>query len=138
MINGKKVVAIADNAFTSDGIIPTTISNTKKISASHLNNNENKYVVTPLTNQVTGLEITRVVIPNTVTSIGYGAFMRNQLTSLIIPNSVTSIGNEAFANNQLTSITFPSTPITIASSAFYANPITDDENYTYPDNVTIN
>ena len=114
MINGKKVVAIADNAFTSDGIIPTTISNTKKISASHLNNNENKYVVTPLTNQVTGLGITSVVIPNTVTSIGAGAF----------------------AGNQLTKIIFPSTPLTIGCYAFADNPITNGGTYTYPSNVT--
>ena len=48
-----------------------------------------------------------------------------------------TIGNEASMSNQLTSIIFPSTPITIAPSAFLNNPITDDENYTYPDNVTI-
>ena len=136
MINGKKVVAIADNAFTSDGIIPTTISNTKKISASHLNNNENKYVVTPLTNQVTGLGITSVVIPNTVTSIGVEAFASNQLTEIIIPSSVTSIGRVAFANNQLTKIIFPSTPLTIGCYAFADNPITNGGTYTYPSNVT--
>ena len=138
LIDGKKVVAIADNAFTSAGIIPTTISNTKKISVSYLYNDENQIIATPLGMDTRkGLGITSVVIPNTVTSIGDGAFMRNQLTSLIIPNSVTSIGYKAFSSNQLTSITFPSTPITIASSAFWDNPITDDENYTYPDNVTI-
>ena len=138
LIDGKKVVAIADNAFTSAGIIPTTISNTKKISVSYLYNDENQIIATPLGMDTRkGLGITSVVIPNTVTSIGDGAFMRNQLTSLIIPNSVTSIGYKAFSSNQLTSITFPSTPITIASSAFLNNPITDDENYTYPDNVTI-
>ena len=136
MINGKKVVAIADNAFTSDGIIPTTISNTKKISASHLNNNENKYVVTPLTNQVTGLGITRVVIPNTVTSIGVGAFGNNKLTEITIPSSVTSIGAGAFAGNQLTKIIFPSTPLTIGCYAFADNPITNGGTYTYPSNVT--
>lgn len=56
---------------------------------------------------------------------------------VIADYAFTTIGNEAFSSNQLTSITFPSTPITIASSAFLNNPITDDENYTYPDNVTI-
>ena len=136
MINGKKVVAIADNAFTSDGIIPTTISNTKKISASHLNNNENKYVVTPLTNQVTGLGITSVVIPSTVKSIGESAFASNQLTEITIPSSVTSIGAGAFANNQLTKIIFPSTPLTIGCYAFADNPITNGGTYTYPSNVT--
>ena len=137
-IDGKKVVAIANDAFTSDGIIPTTISNTKKISASHLNNNENKYVVTPLTNQVTGLGITSVVIPNTVTSIGGGAFFGNKLTEVTIPSSVTSIGIEAFANNQLTKIIFPSTPLTIECNTFYNNPITANGEYVYADNVFVN
>ena len=121
MINGKKVVGIADNAFTGAGVIPTTISNTKKISASHLNNNESKYVVTPLTNQVTGLGITSVVIPNTVTSIGVGAFGNNKLTEITIPSSVTSIGAGAFAGNQLTSITLSDGVTSIGNSAFENN-----------------
>ena len=133
MINGKKVVAIADNAFTSDGIIPTTISNTKKISASHLNNNENKYVVTPLTNQVTGLGITSVVIPNTVTSIGVSAFENNQLTEVTIPSSVTSIGEFAFSSNQLTEVVIPSSVTSIGESAFKHNKLTE---VTIPNSVT--
>ena len=132
-INGKKVVAIADNAFTSDGIIPTTISNTKKISASHLNNNENKYVVTPLTNQVTGLGITSVVIPNTVTSIGVSAFENNQLTEVTIPSSVTSIGEFAFSSNQLTEVVIPSSVTSIGESAFKHNKLTE---VTIPNSVT--
>ena len=42
-------------------------------------------------------EVTRVVIPKGVTSIGNSAFSRcNSLTSVTIPNSVTSIGRNAF------------------------------------------
>ena len=46
------------------------------------------------------------IIPNTVTSIGKGAFYHCvNLTSINIPNSVTSIGNAAFhLCNRLTSI----------------------------------
>ena len=99
-INGKKVVAIADYAFTKKGVTPTNISNTKKVSASYLNNSENKYVVTPLLADVTGLGITSVVIPSTVKSIGESAFKNNELTEVIIPSSVTSIGDWAFAGNQ--------------------------------------
>lgn len=63
--------------------------------------------------------------------------MSNQLTSLIIPNSVTSIGLRAFAYNKLTEIIFPSTPLTIECHAFGNNPITNVGNYTYPDNVSL-
>jgi len=48
-------------------------------------------------------EITSVIIPNTVTNIGFKAFINNKLTSVIIPNSVIDIGFSAFENNQLTS-----------------------------------
>ena len=41
--------------------------------------------------------LTSITIPNTVTSIGEGAFYKCiNLTSVTIPNSVTSIGREAF------------------------------------------
>ena len=99
MINGKKVVGIADYAFTSAGVTPTSISNTKKVSASYLYSG-NKYVATPLNISVTGLGITSVVIPNTVTSIGINAFAYNQLTEVTIPSSVTSIGINAFSENR--------------------------------------
>ena len=50
--------------------------------------------------------ITSIIIPNSVTSIGYNAFNGcTGLTSVTIPNSVTSIGNKAFEGcNKLTSV----------------------------------
>ena len=98
-IDGKKVVAIANDAFTSAGVTPTNINNIKKVSASYLYSG-NKYVATPLNISVTGLGITSVVIPNTVTSIGINAFAYNQLTEVTIPSSVTSIGINAFSENR--------------------------------------
>jgi len=52
--------------------------------------------------------LTSVTIPNSVTTIGLGAFGSNQLTSITIPDSVASIGQNAFAGNLLTSITIGS------------------------------
>ena len=56
---------------------------------------------------IDGQEVTNVVIPNGVTSIGSWAFHNcSGLTSVTIPNSVTSIGYEAFRScSNLTSVT---------------------------------
>ncbi len=59
-------------------------------------------------------------IPNSVTSIGHGAFKGcSGLTSVTIPNSVTSIGVEAFSYcSGLTSVTIPNSVTSIRSGAF--------------------
>ncbi len=115
-IDGKTVVAIAAWAFTTRGVIPTltAYNNDYKVSLLSYNSNNN-YVVKPLYNTILGLGLTSVVIPNTVTSIGEGAF----------------------AYNHITSITFPDTPITLGCMVFNDNPIINDSNYSLPSNVTI-
>ena len=61
------------------------------------------------------------IIPNSVTSIGRGAFKGcTSLTSINIPNSVTSIGSAAFYNCVgLTSVTIPNSVTRIDDEAFY-------------------
>ena len=65
-------------------------------------------------------KLTSMIIPNSVTSIGDGAFYDcSSLTSVTIPNSVTSIGEGAFYNcSSLTSVTIPNSVKTIGTSAF--------------------
>ena len=64
--------------------------------------------------------LTSITIPESITSIGVGAFQGcNDLTSVIIPNSVTSIGDNAFENCRgLTSVIIPNSVTTIGNSAF--------------------
>ena len=66
------------------------------------------------------LEVKKVKIPDSVTSIGAYAFrMCRSLTTLEIPDSVTSIGDYAFSDcTSLTSITIPDSVTSIGNCAF--------------------
>ena len=123
-INGKKVIGIANYAFTDRGVTPTNISNTKKASISYLYNNRNVGTVRKLDISAYGLGITSVVIPDTVIGIGQYAFYGNQLTNVTIPNTVTRIGSEAFVGNQLIEVTIPGSVKTIDRGAFASNKLT--------------
>ena len=58
-----------------------------------------------------------------VTSIAQFAFENRQLTSIVIPNSVITIGRAAFTSNKLTSIVIPSSVTTIDDyNSFDKNP----------------
>ena len=118
-INGKKVVSIGNDAFTTRGVEPTGISTNKiEYNIQPLYNKKDNYEVVPLGAISDGLGITSVIIPNTVKIIGKGAFRENKLTSVTIPTSVTSIGNSAFCDNKLTSVTIPNNVTSIGTSAF--------------------
>lgn len=67
-----------------------------------------------------GEEVKDLIIPNSVTSIGWMAFYNFPgLTSVIIPNSVTSIERSAFEScTSLTTVTIGGSVTSIKSSAF--------------------
>ena len=112
-----------------------------KMTSAILNVDENGLLTTP-TDDV-GVEsfsqnylVGKLVIDDSVTSIGYHAFAYcSSLTSVIIPNSVTSIGSGAFSDcSDLTSITIPNSVTSISTYAFsYCESLTS---ITIPDSVT--
>lgn len=66
-----------------------------------------------------GCSLTSLVIPNSVTNIGSGAFGESNLTSIIIPNNVTAIGEKTFYRcSSLISATIGNSVTTIGKSAF--------------------
>lgn len=80
-------------------------------------------------------ELLKVLIPDTVTKIGDGAFENCGLTEVLIPASVTELGIGAFAYcTDLTAVTLPDDLKTIGTSAFYG--CQNLENIIVPSGVT--
>ena len=88
---------------------------------SNVESNGQTYTVTSIGDYAfASCYITSVDIPDGVTSIGNGAFLRcSGLTSVDIPDGVTSIGNSAFWNcSGLTSVDIPDSVTSIGDRAF--------------------
>ena len=90
------------------------------IIPSTVNNDGINYIVTTIGKEAFSNcgDLTSVIIPNSVTSIGDAAFYNTGLTFITIPKSVKSIGKQAFSRSNLTSITIPNSVTTIGSRAF--------------------
>ena len=110
--NHEVAVVNGNNELTGAIAIPATVMN-----------GSNTYSVTSIGKYAFyWCELTSINIPNSVTSIGYGAFSGcSRLTSISIPVSCeASIATGALAGcTGLTSITIPSSVTSIDSAAFY-------------------
>ena len=112
------VIIIGSNAFHNcNSLVSITVDSNNSMYDSR--NNCNAIIETATNTLIAGCKNT--VIPNSVTSIGSGAFSGcTSLTSVTIPNSVTSIGSDAFHNcTSLTSVTVEATTApTIQNNTF--------------------
>ena len=118
---GNSVTSIGDAFSGCTGLTSIIVEDANSTYDSR--ENCNAIIETATNTLIVGCQNT--IIPNSVTSIGYGAFSGcSGLTSVTIPNSVTSIGDRAFYNcYRLTSITsLAEVPPTLGTDAFYNVP----------------
>ena len=111
------VTSIGSYAFSScSGLTSVTVD--KNNGTYNSRDNCNAIIETSTNKLIVGCKNT--IIPNSVTSIGNGAFyICLELTSVTIPNSVTSIGDSAFYSCWgLTSVTIPNSVTSIGDGAF--------------------
>lgn len=104
------------NSFNNLTSISADANNSNYASESGVLYSKNKTEIIYVPNQISD----SFTIPNSVTSIGNGAFSRStKLTNITIPNSVTSIGSQVFEDcTNLTSITIPDSVTSIGGNAF--------------------
>ena len=77
------------------------------------------YTVTGYSSTATEIEIPAFVNGIPVKAIGYGAFYGSDITKIVLPNTITSIVSQAFTScKALESINFPSSLDSIGSEAF--------------------
>ena len=126
------VTTIGEDAFYEcSGLTSITVASGNTSYDSR--NNCNSIIETASNTLIAGCQNT--VIPNTVTTIGDGAFSgRISLTSVTIPNSVTTIGVFAFGDClTLRSIEIPNSVTNIGDYAFEGSGLTSVE---IPNSVT--
>ncbi|MDE6367789.1 MAG: leucine-rich repeat domain-containing protein, partial [Muribaculaceae bacterium] len=109
VIDEETKTCMTKGAYYDNGmIVPNTVSGDLVLPANPKDGNTVFTLVEIGSNTFQNCtELISIVIPNSVTSISYGAFYKcSNLTSIEIPNSVTSIGNSAFRYcSSLTSLT---------------------------------
>ena len=111
-----RVTSIGDYAFSRcSGLTSIVVENGNWVYDSR--DNCNAIIRTSTNTLISGCKNT--IIPNSVTSIGEGAFVECTGTSVTIPNSVTRIDDYAFYDCiDLTSVTIPNSVKGIGNNAF--------------------
>ena len=118
----KSVTSIGTRAFTSNALLMTiTVENGNPVYDSR--DNCNAIIETSSNKLIAGCSNT--VIPNTVTTIGDGAFINELYSYVRIPSSVTSIGEDAFGGCWIRSVTCLAVTPPVIDSHLFINGSTD-------------
>ena len=119
-IDGHKVVAIGDDAFSGSCLVNVTIPDTVTEIGGWAFANTN---------------LNSITIPDSVTQIGKSAFSASKLESIRIPDTVTGIGEHAFNGcTELKDVTLPNIRQNIVSGMFAG--CTSLEKIVLPETVT--
>lgn len=113
--------ACTSNIYTVTEIKQIAFQNLNTITSISIPNS----VTTIGTGAFSGIGLSNIILPSSLTTIGLNAFSLNNLSNIVIPNGVTSIGTGAFSNNDLTSLTIPSSVTSIGNYAFSGNQLTN-------------
>lgn len=118
---GDSVKAVSGYAFGSSGLEKAEFASIESLCGIDFANNYSNPLNYAGHLYINGEEVTEVVIPETVKSIGKCAFIGGkELTSIVIPETVESIGNGAlYGCSNLTSIAIPQSVVSIGQLAFY-------------------
>lgn len=76
------------------------------------------YPVTTLGTECFGSSVTKVAIPNSVTTLGDKCFYKSGVKTIDIPNSVTSLGESCFESSSLEKIDLPESVVELGESCF--------------------
>ena len=110
VISDKPVTEIGDNVFRYIHLDSVSLSkNIKRIGHFSFSNCQ--------------LNMTTLTIPDSVISIGIGAFQNNSIKNINFGTDLTSISKGAFSGNDLFSVNLPDNIVFIDDGAFYGNKI---------------
>ncbi len=111
--NNEITITGYDSSCPNDVVIPSKIDN---LPVTILNDES-----------FNSMGLTSVILPNTLKHIyGFdtnGVFAHNNLTSIVLPEGLETIGDYAFYKNQITSVIIPSSVTDMGEAVFYGNKI---------------
>lgn len=146
--NGEATIAVQDENLSGDIVIPESISY-----------DGNNYTVVRATNGAfQNTDITSIILPNSITSLGNNCFQNcikltsvklpdnitslgdytfsicSKLSSIKLPDSLTSLGKFCFALCNITKLTLPNSITNLGNNCFYS--CKNLETITLPQNIT--